>query len=89
MREVNEQFQKLRRMSNQDFQEALYSGTIQNSQGIPAPYLVPTYPTNHSHDQLTPKITHEPKTLRVCTTAWRIQLQRHAFILAWHTIHHP
>ena len=81
--------EKLSRTSNQDFQGALHSGTLQHSQGLPVPSLVPTYPTCHCHTQLTPIIAHEPKTFRVCTTAWRIQLQRHASSPAWHISRHP
>ena len=79
----------LSRTSNQDFQGALYRGTLQNSQGLPAPSLVLNYPTRHSHAHLTPTITHEPKTFRVCTTAWIIQLRRHASSPAWYKSHHP
>ena len=81
--------EKLSRTINQDFQRALYSGTLQRSQGLPAPYLVPAYPTRHSHAQLTPKIAHEPKTFWVCTTACRIWLRCHASIPACYTSHHP
>ena len=51
--------------------------------------MVPTYPKCHSHAQLTPTITNEPKTFRVCTTVWRIQLRRQPSSPAWYTSHHP
>ena len=98
MREVNEKnfvspaphpLEKLSKTRHQDFQGAFYSRTLEHSQGLPAQYMVPTYPTRHYHAQLTPKITHEPKTFRVCTTAWIIQLQRHASSPNWYTSNHP
>ena len=63
---------KLNRMKNKDFQGAFYSGTLEHSQGLPDLSMVPTYLTRHSHAQLTPTIAHEPKTFRLCTTAWII-----------------
>ena len=81
MREVNEKFQLVPThihqrdsASHQDFHEVFYSWNLEQSQGLPAPSMVPTYPTRHSHAQLTPTISHEPKNFRLCTTAWRIKL---------------
>ena len=81
--------EKISRTSNQNFQGTLHSRTLQYLQGLPASSLVPTYPTHHPHAKLTPTISHEPQTFRVCTTAWGVQLQRHASCPAWHTSRHP
>ena len=51
--------------------------------------MVPTSPTCHSHAQLTSTILHEPKTIRLCTTAWRIQLRPNASNPAWYTSDYP
>ena len=80
---------KFSRTRNQDFQGALYIRTLQHSKGLPAPSLVMTYPTPRSHAQPTPKMAHEPRTFWVCTTAWIIQLRRHASSPAWYTSNHP
>ena len=51
--------------------------------------MVTTSTTRHSHAQLTPKILHETKTIRICTTAWIIQLRRHTASPAWYTSDYP
>ena len=81
--------EKLIRTSNQNFWGTLHSGTFQYSQGIPASSLVLSYPTRHPHAQLALTILHETQTFKVCTTVWRVQLQRHASCPAWHTSNHP
>ena len=77
--------QKLSRTGHPNLQGAFHSRTIQYSQGLPAPSMVPNSSTRQSHNKITLKIPHELKTIWVCTTAWRIQLRRHVTSPAWYT----
>ena len=51
--------------------------------------MVPNSFTRQSHTQLTLKISHEPKTLWVCTIAWRNKIWRHTTNPAWYTSDYP
>ena len=51
--------------------------------------MLTTSPTRQSRTQCTPTIPHEPKNIWVYTTAWRIQLRRHATSPTWYTSDYP
>ena len=80
--------QKLSKTGHPNLQVAFHSRTIYHSQVIPTPSMVPSSPICQFHTQLTLTILHNPKTIWVCTTAWRIQIRRHATSPACYTSKH-